>query len=200
MSALAALGAVFKRDLALAWRAGAGAAAPVGFFLGAAALTPLAVGAERDLLARIGPPLLWVAAALAALMVLERLFQADLEDASLEQMLLSEAPLELLVAAKAAALWLAVGVPLALAGAPAAIAMQTPLFAAPAIILGRAIGMAACIGAGLVGAAAAAGVKRAGVLSARLVWPCFAPPLLFGAAAAGVAARGEPLCAADLLW
>jgi heme exporter protein B len=183
-----AAAALCRRDMALARGA---SLAPLGFFLGVATLVPLAVGPDRALLAKIGPPLLWVAAALAALLVLERLFQADLEDGSLDQMLLSPAPLELLSLAKAAALWVAVGAPLALASAPAALALQTPAHAVPAIVLQLMIGWAAFIAAGLVGAAAAAGVKRAGVLIALLVLPFFAPPILFGAAAAEDAANGE---------
>ncbi len=175
--------AVFKRDLALAWSAG-GALAPVGFFLGASTLLPLAIGADRTLLAAAGPPLIWVAAALAALMVMERLFQADLEDGSLDQLLLAQAPLELIVLAKGVALWLAVGLPLALAGAPAAIALQAAPENVPAIVASLALGMAAFIGAGLIGAAVTAGVKRGGVVIALIVLPFFAPPIIFGAAVA----------------
>lgn len=180
--------AVFRRDLALAWAAGGGVAAPLGFFVGATTLVPLAVGPDPKMLALIGPPLLWVTAALAALMVLERLFQADLEDGSLDQLLLSETPLELLVAAKGAALWVAIGAPLALAAAPMALAMQTPPHAAPLVALGLLVGLAAFIGSGLLGAALAAGVRRGGVLIAILVLPFFAPPIIFGAGAASAAA------------
>lgn len=189
MTIWAAAGAVFRRDLALAWGAGGGAAAPIGFFLGATTLLPLAVGAAPDLLAEIGPSLVWVTAALAALMTLERLVQADLEDGSLDQLLLSPAPLELLVFAKAAALWAAVGAPLALAAAPLAIMLQAPPQAAPVIALGMAVGMAAFIGVGLLAAALTAGVRRGGVLIALLVLPFFAPPIIFGAAAAAEAAN-----------
>lgn len=180
---MSALGAVFRRELALAWAAGP--AAPVGFFIGATTLLPLAMGADRALLSAAGPPLVWVAAALAALLTLERLFQADLEDGSLDQLFLSSAPLELIVAAKGAALWLAVGVPIALAGAPAALALQTPPAAIPAVVAGLLLGMIAFIGLGLVGAAVTASVRRAGVLIALLVLPFFAPPVIFGAAASG---------------
>lgn len=117
--------AVFRRDLRLAW-AGGGAAAPLGFFAGATTLVPLAVGPDLKTLALIGPSLLWVTVALAALMILERLFQADLEDGSLDQLHLVDAPLEFIVAAKGAALWTAIGLPLALASLPAALALQTP--------------------------------------------------------------------------
>lgn len=199
MSMTAAMVAVFRRDFALAWAAGGGAATPVAFFLGATTLVPLAVGTDPRLLAAIGPSLLWITAALAALLVLERLFQADLEDGALDQLLLSPAPLELLVFAKGAALWSAVGVPLALAGAPLAIALQAPPSAAPAIALGLLIGMAAFIGVGLLGAALAAGVRRGGVLIAVLVLPFFAPPIIFGAAGAAAAASGQASSAMLLL-
>lgn len=173
----------FRRDLALMWNGG-GALAPLGYFLGATMMVPLAMGPERTLLAAAGPPLVWIAAALAVMATLERLFQADLEDGSLDQMLISSAPLEMLVLAKGAALWTAVGVPLALAGAPAAIALQAPIALVPAIVASLALGMAAFIGVGLVGAAVAAGVKRGGVLIALIVLPFFAPPIIFGSAVA----------------
>lgn len=195
-----ALWAVYRRDVALAWSAGGGATAPLGFFLGATALVPLAIGAitneaadaarrelGRALLETVGPPFVWIAAGLALLMTLERLFQADLEDGSLDQLFLSPAPLEFIVLAKAAALWTAVGLPLALAGVPAAIALQAPLAAVPAIFASLAVGTAAFVCVGLIGAAVSAGVRRGGVLIALLVLPFFAPIVIFGA---GVAAEG----------
>jgi heme exporter protein B len=197
---MSALGAVFRRDLALAWSNG-GALAPLGFFLGATTLLPLAMGPERALLQIAGPPLLWVSAALAALMLLERLFQADLEDGSLDHYFFSPAPLELIVLAKGAAFWLAAGLPLALAAAPAALALQAPPEAIPAIVASLAVGMAGFIGAGLVAAAVTAGVKRGGVLIALIVLPFFAPPIIFGAAVAAEGAFGAPflmLCGCSL--
>jgi heme exporter protein B len=178
-----AFSVTFRRDLAMMW-SGGGALTPIGFFLGATLLVPLAMGPERSLLEAAGPPLVWIAAALAVLATLERLFQADLEDGSLDQMLLSRAPLEWLVLAKACALWCAVGLPLALAAAPAAIALQAPVDRVAAIVLSLALGTAAFIGIGLVGAAITAGVKRGGVLIALIVLPFFAPPIIFGAAVA----------------
>jgi len=192
---MSAFAATFRRDLALMWGAGGGALAPLGFFLGATVLVPLAMGPERALLQSAGPPLVWIAAALAVLATLERLFQADLEDGSLDQMLLSPAPLEALVLAKGAALWVAVGLPLALAAAPAAIALQAPLERVPLVCLSVALGMAAFVGVGLVGAAVTAGVKRGGVLIALIVLPFFAPPIIFGAAVAA----GEEVAAAFLI-
>lgn len=192
---MSALAATFRRDFALTWGGGGGALAPLGFFLGATMLVPLAMGPERALLAEAGPPLAWIAAALAVLATLERLFQADLEDGSLEQMLLSPAPLELIVLAKGAAHWCAVGLPIALAGAPAAVALQAPLERIPVIVLSLALGTAAFVGVGLVGAAVTAGVKRGGVLIALIVLPFFAPPIIFGSAVAA----GEDVQAALLI-
>lgn len=192
---MSAFAATFRRDFALMWGGGGGALAPLGFFLGATMLVPLAMGPERTLLQNAGPPLVWIAAALAMLATLERLFQADLEDGSLDQMLLAPAPLELIVLSKGLALWCAVGVPLALASAPAAIALQAPPALVPAIVASLALGMAAFIGAGLVGAAVTAGVKRGGVLIALIVLPFFAPPIIFGSAVAS----GEDVASAMLV-
>ncbi|WP_395647452.1 heme exporter protein CcmB [Terricaulis sp.] len=188
---MSAFGASFRRDFAQMWGAGGGALAPVGFFFGAATLVPLAMGNDPTMLAKSGPPLMWIAAALAVLATLERLFQADLEDGSLDQMLLSPAPLEVLVFAKGLALWCAVGVPLALASAPTAIALQADPALVPAVAASVALGMAAFIAVGLVGAAVTAGVKRAGVLIAIIVLPFFAPPIIFGAIVAHAGFGGE---------
>lgn len=190
---MSAFVATFRRDVALMWGGGGGALSPLGFFLGATVLVPLAMGPERALLESAGPPLVWLAAALAVLATLERLFQADLEDGSLDQMLLSPAPLEALVFAKGAALWVAIGLPLALAAAPAAIALQAPLERVGLIAASLGLGMAAFIGVGLVGAAVTAGVKRGGVLIALIVLPFFAPPIIFGSAVAAGDQAGAAL-------
>lgn len=183
--------ATFRRELAMLW-AGGGALTPLGYFFGATMLVPLAMGPDRALLEAAGPPLVWIAAALSVLAMLERLFQADLEDGSLDQMLLSPAPLELIVFAKGAALWVAIGLPLALAGAPVAIALQAPIERVPLIVASLALGTAAFVSVGLIGAALTASVKRGGVLLALIVLPLFAPPIIFGASVAS----GEDVSAA----
>jgi heme exporter protein B len=180
---MSAFGVTFWRELGLMW-GGGGALAPLGYFLGATMLVPLAMGPDRALLEAAGAPLGWVASALAVLAMLERLFQADLEDGSLDQMLLSPEPLETIVVAKGAALWCVIGLPLALVGAPAAIALQAPIERVPWIVASLGLGMAGFIGVGLVGAALTASVKRAGVLIALIVLPLFAPPIIFGASVA----------------
>jgi heme exporter protein B len=188
---MSAIAATFEREFRLSW-AGGGALAPLGFFLGVTVLVPLAMGPERVLLEVAGLPLVWVALALAILTTLERLFQADLEDGSLDQMLLSQAPLEALVLAKGTAHWSVFGAPLALAGAPAALALQAPPERIVLIVASLAIGGLAFVGAGLVAAAVTAGVRRGGVLIALIVLPFFAPPIIFGAAAA----QGQDVAAA----
>lgn len=188
---MSAFVATFRRELAMMW-AGGGALTPLGYFFGATMLVPLAMGPDRALLEAAGPPLVWIAAALSVLAMLERLFQADLEDGSLDQMLLSPAPLEFIVFAKGMALWVAIGVPLALAGAPVAIALQAPVERVPLIVASLALGTAAFVSVGLIGAALTASVKRGGVVLALIVLPLFAPPIIFGASVAS----GEDISAA----
>lgn len=192
-----AVWAVFLRDLRLA--IAGGAASPLGFFIGATVLVPLAIGADQKMLANIGPSLLWVTAALAALMTLERLIQADLEDGALDQLLVARAPFELLVAAKGAAAWTAIGAPIALIAAPLAVTMQAPLLSLLWIVIDVAVGMVAFFAIGLLAAALSAGVRRGGVLIALLVLPFYAPPIIFGAAATKAAAAGEGLLTAPFL-
>jgi heme exporter protein B len=188
---MSAVAATFKRELGLSW-SGGGALAPLGFFLGVTVLVPLTMGTGRGLLEAGGPPLVWIALALALLTTLERLFQADLEDGSLDQMLLSNAPIEALTLAKGAAHWCVFGAPLALAGAPAALALQAPPDRIGVIVASLAMGGIAFTGAGLAAAAVTASVRRGGVLIALIVLPFFAPPIIFGAAAA----QGQDVAAA----
>ncbi len=189
---MSALGAVFRRDLRLAWAGGGGAAMPLAFLAGATTLLPFALGSERDVLEPLGAPLVWITLALAVLTSLERLFRADVEDGTLDQLLMAPVPLEAIAAAKGAALWVANGLPLAAAGGLLALMLQVPPAAAVLVGLSLAIGAMAFIGFGLVGAAVAAGVSRGGLLVALIVLPFYAPPVIFGAATAQAMAMGEP--------
>src|SRR5690606_24398618 len=109
------LRAVFLRDLKIAFRAGGGAGVGVVFFLSLVTVVPFAVGPDLPLLARIGPAMLWIGALLATLLGLDRIFSADREDGSLDVMMLSATPLELIAAAKGVAHWVATGLPLTIA-------------------------------------------------------------------------------------
>ena len=112
---MSALAAIIRRDIALSWRIGGGAAIGVLFFLSVVVLMPFAVGPDLALLARLGPAILWLGALLASLLTLDRLFMADHEDGSLDLILMSRTSLEFTCAAKALAHWLAAGLPLVIA-------------------------------------------------------------------------------------
>ncbi|MBV9077799.1 MAG: heme exporter protein CcmB [Methylobacteriaceae bacterium] len=184
--------ALALRDLRLAGRVGGSGALGLVFFLMVVVLVPFGLGPDLALLARIGPAILWIAAVLAILIGLDRLFQADQEDGSLDLLRLSPAPLELLVLAKVAAYWLTTGLPLALAtplfGLLLALDPETTLRATVALALGTP-GLAFL---GAVGAALAASLRRGGLIIAILVIPSMIPILIFGVAASGAeAASGQ---------
>jgi len=183
--------AVFRRELALAWSGGGGAALPVGFFAGSASLLPLALGPESELLRAAGPAVIWIALALSSLLPMERLFQADLEDGTLDAYAASGVSLEAVCAAKTAAHWLAAGAPLALAVPVLWIMLQGPVAAAPLAMVTALIGSFAFFFSGAVGAALAAGVRRGGMLIALMTFPLFAPAMIFGSAALYASAPGQ---------
>ena len=183
MSSLAAL---FQRELRIAGRAGGGATGVV-FLLALATLTPFAIGPDLALLARIGPAILWVGALLATLLGLDRLFQADAEDGSLDLLRLGDQPLEIVVLAKCAAHWLTTCLPVALAAPVLGLLFALDAAALPGLCLSLLVGTPALTLIGAIGAAATVGVRRGGVLLALLVMP---PVLNFGVAAAETARSG----------
>lgn len=174
--------AAFARELRLAWSGGGGAALPLGFFAGAATLTPLALGPEPALLKAAGPGVLWISLALSSLLPMERLFQADLEDGTLDAYAGSGVALEGVAAAKTAAHWLATGVPLALISPLLWIMLQGDPAASGVVLLASLVGSAAFFFIGAIGAALAAGVRRGGLLIALVALPLYAPAMIFGAA------------------
>jgi heme exporter protein B len=182
--------AIVMRDLRLAARAGGSGALGLIFFLMIVTLVPFALGPDLNLLARIGPAILWLAAVLATLIGLERLFQADEEDGSLELLRLSPLPLELVVLAKALAHWLTTGLPLTLA-APlfGLLVALTPLgmAATTATLLA---GTPALTFIGAIGAALTASLRRGGLILAVLVLPLMIPTMIFGVSAANAALGG----------
>lgn len=187
MSPLAAL---FIRDLRLAIRVGGGAGIGVLFFLVVVVLTPFAIGPDLALLARIGPAILWLGALLASLLALDRLFSADAEDGSLDLILTGETPLELAVAAKAAAHWLTTGLPLVIATPLLGLFMNLDGRASSAVALTLLAGTPALTFIGAIGAALSVTLRRGGLLLAVLVLPLTVPVLIFGVAASNAAIVG----------
>lgn len=188
---LAAARCVVYRDLLLALRRRGDVATALLFFVIVASLFPLAIGAEPNLLREIAPGVIWVAALLSSLLSLRRLFDSDHADGTLEQMLLGAAPLGVVVLAKAAAHWLASGLPL-VAIAPL-IALQYDLSAVlyPVLALSLALGTPVLSLIGAIGAALTLGLRGGGVLLALLVLPLYVPVLILGAGAVEMSAAGS---------
>jgi heme exporter protein B len=175
--------ALVRRDLHLAWRSPAETLLGVVFFLVALALFPLGVGASPDILARIGAGVIWVLALLAVLLTLDRLFQHDHEDGSLDLLLLAPLPLELAVLAKCAVHWLTSGLLLVVASPILALLMNLPADAFWALPLALLLGTPSLTLIGAIGAALLLGSRRGAVLTALLVLPLYIPVLIFGVAA-----------------
>ena len=182
--------ALLLRELRLSARHGADTLAAVLFFILATALFPLAIGPAPETLARIAPGIVWVAALLAALLPLDRLFGADAEDGSLDQLLLAGLAPTTVAATKALAHWIGTGLPLLLAAAPVAIMLQMPGELVPILLAGLLPGTLALSLLGTMGAAIVTGARRGGVLLPLLVLPMTTPILIFGAAAVEAAGAG----------
>jgi len=176
--------ALFLRDFRLSMRAGGGFGLALGFFVLVAVLLPLGVGRDLVLLERLAPGLIWLGAALASLLSLDHLFQADLEDGSLDHFFFAEAPLELLVLAKVAAHWLTTGLPLAIAAPVLALLLNLGADQWQPLVISLLVGTPALSLTGAVAAALTAGLRRGGLLLSLLVLPLYVPILIFGAAAA----------------
>jgi heme exporter protein B len=192
------------RDLRLAFRQGGDAAMVVGFFVLTVILFPFGVGPEPELLARIAAGILWVTALLAALLSLERLFQADWEDGSLEALALMPLALEAQVLAKCLAHWLVTGLPLAIVAPALALLLQLDSAGYPVLVASLLLGTPTLSLIGAVGASLSLGARRGGVLLSLLVLPLYIPILIFGvagieAAIAGLGARPHLLLLGALL-
>lgn len=180
---------VLVRDLRLALRQGSEVAVLVMFFVITVSLFPFAVGPEPGVLARIAAGVIWVTALLATMLSLERLFQSDFEDGSLDLLVMSAAPLELIVLAKVAAHWLVAGLPLIIAAPVLAVALRLSVDGFLVLVAVMVIGTPTLSLIGAVGAALTLGARRSGVLISLLVLPLYIPVLIFGVAAidAGIA-------------
>ena len=177
------VGSLLGRDLRLALRLGGGGGIGLAFFVLAVVLIPLGVGREAATLGRVAGGVLWIAALLAALLSLDRVFQADFEDGSLDQLALSPLTLEQVVLVKAVAHWLTTGLPMTLIAPVLGTMLHLPADALPALTLGMGLGTPALSLIGAVGAAITVGVRRGGLLLSILVLPLYVPTLVFGARA-----------------
>lgn len=182
--------AIIRRDLAIAGRIGGAGGLPLVFFLMLVTLIPFAIGPDLNLLSRIGPAILWLAAVLATLIGLDRLFQADEEDGSLDIILAGELPLELGVVAKGIAHWLATGLPLALFAPLFGLLLALTPEAMLAVAVTLLVGTPALTFIGMVGAALTARLRRGGLILSILVMPLMVPSLIFGVSAAQAALGG----------
>jgi heme exporter protein B len=196
---------LFRRDLSLALRQGGDTGLVLGFFVLAVVLFPFGVGPEPEMLQRIGAGIIWVAALLAALLSLDRLFEADYQDGELDLLALSSLPLELVVLAKCAAHWVATGLPLTLISPFLALLVDLDAGSIATLFASLLVGTPALSLIGSVGAALSLGARRQGVVLSLLVLPLYIPPLIFGAgaveaSAAGSGARSDLLilCAVNL--
>jgi heme exporter protein B len=182
--------AVLARDIRLSVRVGGGALMGALFFLIVVSMMPFAIGPDLNLLARIGPAILWIGALLASLLALDRLFSIDYEDGSLDLLMMGRMPLELAVSAKAIAHWLTTGLPLVVITPVLGLMLNVEMSAMGWVSLTLLVGTPALTFIGLIGAALSVTLRRGGLLLAVLILPLTIPVLIFGVAAANAAIVG----------
>ncbi len=183
--------ALLLRDLRLSVRAGGGFGLGLAFFLIVVVLVPFGVGPETEVLARIAPGILWVAALLAALLSLDRIFALDHEDGSLPLLATAPLPLEGMALSKALAHWITTGLPLVIAAPLLGILLHLPGSAMPWLLVSLCLGTPALSLIGTFGAALTVGLRRGGLLLSLIVLPLYVPVLIFGAEAARRGADGQ---------
>ena len=187
------LACIIRRDLLLAFRRRSDVFNTLVFFVIVVSLFPLGVGPEPNQLRSMAPGVIWVAALLAAMLGLNRLFASDYADGTLEQMALASEPLFILVLGKVLAHWLVTGLPLVLIAPVLGLQFDMPLKALAVMAVSLVLGTPVLSLIGAVGAALTLGVRGGGVLVALLVLPLYIPVLVFGAGA--VVASGAGLSA-----
>ena len=190
---------IVRRDLRLALLQGMDSLMAVMFFVIAVVLFPLGVGPEPNILARIAAGVIWVAALLASMLSLERLFETDFDDGSLELLSLMPMPLEAVVMAKVTAHWLTTGLPLIVAAPLLAVLMNMDGGGFSVLVLALILGTPSLSLVGAVGAALILGSGRGGMLLSLLVLPLFIPVLIFGVSAVDAAITGFPVRAQLLI-
>lgn len=183
---------LIRRELLIALRQRSDILNPLWFFLIVITLFPLGIGPEPKLLARIAPGIIWVAALLAAMLSLERLFRDDFSDGSLEQMMLMPYPLGLLALAKVVAHWLLTGLPLLLISPLIAILLSLDMQSYLAVVATLALGTPVLSLLGAIGVALTVGLRKGGVLLSLLILPLYIPVLIFATSAIDAAGMGLP--------
>jgi heme exporter protein B len=193
--------ALLKRDLVLSYRQGIDAWVVVLFFLAAGILFPFAIGPEPNALMRVSTGVVLSMAALAALLSLDRLYQGDFEDGSLDLMALGPLPLELAAVAKALAHWLSTGLPLLVAAPLLALMLNAPAGSYGPMLLALALATPALSLLGGLGAALTLGSRRGGILLTLLILPLYVPVLIFaaGSISRSLSGEGDPTGALLLL-
>ncbi len=186
-----AMFALMRRDLRAAMRRWGELALPLTFFVIVVTLFPLGLAPERDLLGSIGPGVLWVAALLASLLALEGLFRSDMEDGTMEQLILSPQPLVLLALVKALTHWLLTGLPLVVLTPLVAQAFYLPADATWVLMLALLLATPTLSLIGAVAAALTASLRRGAGILGILVLPLALPLLVFGARATDLAVQGQ---------
>ncbi|MCP4956054.1 heme exporter protein CcmB [Photobacterium aquimaris] len=181
---------IIRRELLIAYRRQADIFNPLWFFIIVITLFPLGIGPEPNLLARIAPGIIWVAALLAALLSMERLFRDDYLDGSLEQMLLMPVPLSVAAFAKMIAHWLLTGLPLILISPLLAILLSLNWHTWIAVLLTLLIGTPTLSFLGAIGMALTVGLRKGGVLLSLLILPLYIPVLIFATSAIEAASLG----------
>lgn len=184
---------IFRLELRVAFRHSAEIANPLWFFLIVITLFPLSIGPEPQLLARIAPGIIWVAALLSSLLALERLFRDDLQDGSLEQLMLLPLPLPAVVLAKVMAHWMVTGLPLLILSPLVAMLLGMDVYGWQVMALTLLLGTPTLGFLGAPGVALTVGLKRGGVLLSILVLPLTIPLLIFATAAMDAASMHLPV-------
>lgn len=184
------LAGVFEREFKLSIRLGSAITLVVGFYVFVIMLLPLSLGANLALLARIGPGVLWIGLVLSLLMTLDRIFQMDVEDGSLDLFLMSPLPLELIVFIKCLVHWVTHAAPLIFISPLLALLLNMEWRLYPPLVVTLLIGSPGLVFAGAIGAALSATLKRAGILTALFVLPLYVPVVIFAVGYVGQVADG----------
>lgn len=186
---------IIRRELLLAFRQRAELVNAVLFYSFIVILFPLAIGAQPNLIAKVAPAIIWVAALLSVLLSIDRMFRSDFEDGTLEQFILSSHPLSLLVLGKILAHWLVSGVPLIILSPLLALFLGLDGHVIKYLMLTLLLGTPVLSAIGAIGVALTVGLRRGGILLALLVLPMYVPVLIFATVTVEHASSGLPIVA-----